>query len=58
MICVIYTFSFIKYISCGMWVFERLFGIKCGKIMIYLLIVVASLAVIFGNTCWWQQAVL
>jgi len=41
-----------------MWVFERLFGIKCGKIMIYLLIVVASLAVIFGNTCWWQQAVL
>lgn len=36
---------------------ERLFGLKCGKRMIYLLIV-AVLAMIFGNTCWWYSAVL
>lgn len=36
---------------------ERLFGLKCGKRTIYLLIV-AVLAMIFGNTCWWHSAVL
>lgn len=54
------SWSFFVNLGCLLFpiaISERLFGLKCGKRMIYLLIV-AVLAMIFGNTCWWYSAVL